>query len=708
MKKILPLICLLIGLGMSVNGQTITTIAQIQTPVNLSACNDTSQLFGDTVTIRAVVVMDGGLAQAASGRNIWLQSGNGGPNSGLDLFGFSTATSPDDVLNLVAGDSVEITGYIDEFRGESEIRPLQAGTSCTILGSGTVTSSVVDICDLNDTQRNNELTTGEQWEGAFIELQNVTVSSVDPFSGGTRVSFEVQNSNGCKINVSDRFLVQRLPGNGGTFVPPNVGDTYTSLKGVLAHSINDCPGTSGRGYELYPFDTSHYQISSAAPAITSITRNPITPSSSQAATISANITDSDGIASATLFYAIGAGSSTYLQVPMTTSGGSLYTADIPAQADGTFVKYYICATDNSNATACVPDVGGSGADPLFYTVRDNGTTIYDVQFVPTTFNSANSGYLNLDVTVEGVVTASAEPGNLGFVFIQEEGRNAWAGIPLTNNAGLANLRVGQKVEVTGTVRESFGMTRIEDVSSINVTGTGTITPTQVEPQIFKSYDFAVNEQYEGMLLTYVNNASPGNLFIVQANADGPNNNFAEWLVGKDQFDPAETGRGLSGRQTNSAFSSLNVSWVNDSSWATTDGIMNVGVCLLADGMQIDSVTGIMYYSFGAFKLMPRNNSDTHGFPPCAVSTVNPQDLDIVAYPNPANNTLRIKYALDGIRTESSASLYDLMGRKVAETQLNGQNGIAELNVSNLPTGNYLLSIRSGADRLYTTRILIAR
>ena len=85
----------------------------------------------------------------------------------------------------------EIIGVIDDYNGESELLPL-AGNSITLLGQGaTIVPTVIQLSDLNDASRNNKLETGEQWEGVYVELHNVTVATVDPFSGGSRVSFNV-------------------------------------------------------------------------------------------------------------------------------------------------------------------------------------------------------------------------------------------------------------------------------------------------------------------------------------------------------------------------------------------------------------------------------------------------------------------------------------------------------------------------------------
>jgi hypothetical protein len=63
---------------------------------------------------------------------------------------------------------------------------------------------------------------------------------------------------------------------------------------------------------------------------------------------------------------------------------------------------------------------------MAFRVRNNGTQIQDVQFTP--FNNGNSLYRDMEVTVEGVVIASAQTsgaGDLGYVYIQQEGLIEW-------------------------------------------------------------------------------------------------------------------------------------------------------------------------------------------------------------------------------------------------------------------------------------------
>jgi predicted extracellular nuclease len=698
MRKFLPLIALLLCMGLTAYAQyPLVTVQDIQTvtPANLTACIEASPIVGDTVRVTGTLVQKPDSAAITDNNSFqfWIRNGYG-EFSGLDIIGFFDPNLIN-VTSLERGDSVEITGVVTEFGpGESEIVPLD-NTPITIIGAGqTILPTVAPVGDMNNSTQICQLPTGERWEGQYIEIQNVTVVSVDPF-GTNRLSFIVQDGSGNRINVTDKFRAQRLPGGNpaGTFVAPNVGDTYAYIRGVITHSPNGCMGGTGRGYELSPTQASDYMINSAAPGIISVSRNIVTPTSSQVVTVSAQITDnSNNVASAELKYAVGVGNTTYLTVAMTLTSGTntngTWSADIPAQADGAFVKYYVCATDDNGNTGCNTAVP-TGSDPYFYTVRDNGTTIVDVQFVPSTFNSASSGYVGMDVTVDGVVTASAEATNLGYVFIQEEGQLAWAGIMCTDNPSLATLTVGQKVRVTGTVRESFNFTRIEQISSLQVLGTGTITPLDIDPSTFTTWGIGTSEPYEGMLLNLEHPTVGQTLFVVDANPDAPSN-FAEWRVGKDQFNPADGCRVLTGRVTSSTFSSLNVSYVNDPQWATVDGIMNVPVIQVFNGDVVNNITGVMAYTFGNFKLLPRNNADVN----MITAVEGGLNVNVKAYPNPVHDQFRLSYDFGSLQSDAQATVYDLMGRPVQHVTLDAMRGETLVDIATLAAGNYIVKVSS--------------
>lgn len=714
MKQIL-ILCL-VGLASIACAQdTIVTIQQIQTvPVDsLINCNDAPNFEDDTVIVHGTVVMAGGLSTLPGGNpgaNVWIQSGSGS-FSGIELFGDATEPGSISIFDLLPGDSVKVRGQVFEFDHTTEIIPIDI----EVLDAGkTVHVTPIDPADLNDDTRTNIPETGEEWEGVYVEFYNVTAGPPLPFSNGTRSSFNVSDAAGNLINISPRFTVMSLPATGGTFVEFAAGTVFDTIRGVVRHSPNGVCQDNGRGYEVYPFQQSDFvvQAGTAPPQIVS-SRNPIDPTSSEDVTVSATITDPDGtVASADLYYAVGLSNNNYLQVPMSGSG-TTYTGTIPSTAysDGDFVKYYVCATDNDYLSQCTPNVPGS-ANPLFFVAKDTGLTIYDIQFTP--YSDGISGYVGLDVTVEGIVTASAQANDLGFIYIQQPGVNQWGGIALVEGS-LASLERGDLIRVDGVVENYFGLNRLSVTGQPTKISSGNPLPDPIEvnPGDFTNYDFTLTEPYEGMLVKFVNPNGAG-VYVVDQNPDAPDDNFAEYRIGVDPFDPLIGCRVQAGRSESNNFSSLSFSYVNDSIWLDADGPINVPICIVTSSDTMESLTGIMYYGFGVNKLLPRNNDDAVSF-----SGANCKDGIISAitdawagsklsvYPNPVFDQLTIEFDLPHV-VEGHIELVDLVGRTVHHSSFKAMSGKSMIETSQLSQGTYFLRVRTASEVIGYEKVILMK
>ena len=436
-----------------------------------------------------------------------------------------------------------------------------------------------------------------------------------------------------------------------------------------------------------------------------IVHSPLVPNSTQTVNICAEICNGVPIASAEIWYATDTVNTTYSSVPMTYVSGITWCGDLPAFPDGTFIKYYICAEDSNAQSQCSPLVP-QASDPKFFRVRDNGLTIYDVQFVPSWFNSDRSGYVDKEVTVEGVVSASAEPGNLGSVYIQQEGISRFAGLWVLDHPALAGLAVGNKVSVTGSIDEYFGFTRMENISAVSVIGSGNIVPVSLSPDPFTNQSLSFTEAYESMLVRF--SGSNGKVYVVDENADAPNN-FGEYRIGEDLAFSTIGCRVLAGRQSSAtfAFSSLNVSYVNDSIWATQEGTMNVPVILVETGDEFCSVTGVLHYSFGAIKLLPRNNAD---FDTSSCFTgIDWADIsEPLVYPNPASEWANIVIPGESANGGISVEIYDLRGKMLAFEEFAAAEKSYFFRTDDFSAGSYFLIVkRNDGKRLYAKKLLIA-
>jgi hypothetical protein len=693
----------LISAQAQVDTLSIDSIQYIS-PTDLANCIDQSYHDADTVFTSGIVIVDGEKYGSTSHNIFICKSAVFTPYGCIQLRANNTDNYAEKMCDLYEGDSITVLGHVNQYEGQTQITPRFVNDAIKVISSG-VSFYHTDVTagELNDIARNNNLVDGEKYEGALVRLKNVEVASVDPF-GGNRVSFVVKDASGSLVNISDYFIAGKTTSYSvtggchaatktGTLTPPVVGDKLDTITGIVLHSKNNCPGQNGRGYEIHPYNASHYQWGPSAPRVSNFRRSHAAPTSSDTVIISADIVDLDGsVASATIYYATGTDVfSSFTALPMTASGNT-YSAEMPKYGDGTFVRYYIRATDNLGNVTQLPNSDPT-KDTKGYRVRNGGLKIFDLQYTP--FTAGNSMFKDEEVTVTGIVTASGDVCDLPILHVQDEGSNSgWAGIEVTQPGG--TYARGTKVTITGTVQENFGLTRIR-ATNISEGGTGIVQPVYVNPDSLTSYDYARNERYEGMLVGLVKSGG-GKLHVVDTNADA-SGSFAEWRVGADALDPNNGCRVLTGRD---GISSKYVSFVN-SSWRVLDPLP-VEKIIVSDTLTMDTLLGIMYYSFSNMKLLPRNNMDFKGvnarpstFAPCDSDNViigiyTPQpsaaNPDFLVFPNPAKDRLQMRNFSQWEHIH--ATLYDLTGKAIAGRYTKLREDV--INTSHLQSGTYILEI----------------
>jgi hypothetical protein len=88
--------------------------------------------------------------------------------------------------------------------------------------------------------------------------------------------------------------------------------------------------------------------------------------------------------------------------------------------------------------------------------------------------------------------------------------------------------------------------------------------------------------------------------------------------------------------------------------------------------------------------------------PLSVGNLNENRIDLSLYPNPAREALNVSFTLDN-NTDMSVNLLDITGREVlpGETRsyAKGKNQLT-LSTGNLPSGMYLLQLRSGQSTIH--------
>lgn len=191
-------------------------------------------------------------------------------------------------------------------------------------------------------------------------------------------------------------------------------------------------------------------------------------------------------------------------------------------------------------------------------------TIQEVQTDP--------GLLGQIVTVEGVVTVgndtySSTPQNIAVI---QDGTGPWSGVMIYCGGGLPTLAIGDRVEVTGEVAEYFDRTEIDisDAADVSVIGSETPPPvTWITANDIATSNPGVAEGYEGVLVGIENVT----------------------VVGIDSYE--FTAQDASGECL--------VGW-----WSVA-----WDACPVNLDDTYSSIVGLADYSYGAYKLQPRNPAD---------------------------------------------------------------------------------------------------
>lgn len=206
---------------------------------------------------------------------------------------------------------------------------------------------------------------------------------------------------------------------------------------------------------------------------------------------------------------------------------------------------------------------------ILFAAHVAATSIYDIQYTRSAGidNTYPSVYTGRSVTVEGIVTASDYRG--GGYFISEPISGPWRAIMVSDRKNYPSI--GDKIQISGTVRETFGMTCITDISSYQLLNTGMPVPQPITVTTAQLGRADEAEAYEGVLVR-----------VVSATCSS-----------------AATARGKM--------------YVTDGTGACQIKISEFGergINLQTKvGDQFNSITGILAYSFGEYSLNPRSRSD---------------------------------------------------------------------------------------------------
>lgn len=540
--------------------------------------------------------------------------------------------------------------------------------------------------------------TAEKWEGVYVEFRNLTTT--DPGIIGYN-TFNVFDENGSTIvvgNVSDLF--RRTPA-------PLAGTKVDYIRGYIETRTNIQNGW----FMINPVYENDIQYGDVSPPnITNVLRDKGVVGFAEDVTVSARVVDPDATAdvkNVKLFYSVNEAPFDSLDMTLSNVEDSIYSATIPSQNDSSLIKYYVSATDNDNATSTNPS---NSNNSYFYLVLNRPLTIQDVQYSP--FGSGFSGYNGYEVTVSGIVTADTtdiqgDGFNIGPQVYLQNGTTPWSGIQIFGIEA-DDVRRGDKLTATGIVNESFGVTRIGTLDmgvQLSQNGTGLEIPL---PLIISTSE--VNsltggtlpaESYEGVLVKIEN------VTVLDANADGNVDGPDEGSGGSRNYgeiyitDESNVQMRLELQDGTHDFHNF---------WDAS--LENIGT-RIETGHTFESITGILFYSFSNYKLVPRKNDDFVGHvTDVENSNIIPEEYSLSQnYPNPFNPTTTISFSIPNIASSFNSNvtlkIYDLLGREVNtlvnEVKQPGSYQV-QFDASELSSGIYFYALSAGD--FYQTKKLV--
>ena len=294
----------------------------------------------------------------------------------------------------------------------------------------------------------------------------------------------------------------------------------------------------------------------------------------------------------------------------------------------TYIAYEYLGSANSGSTWEIDNIKiTEGSAPPPPPPGIDTVSIYDIQFNNNTNGASN--YEGSQVYTGGIVTAVRDDSS----FYLTSGSGAWSGVYVYSNDYL--LSEGDSVVLDAEVDEYYELTELKNVTNLQVISSGNIfSPSYCNTAA------ADSEEFEGC-------------FVEVSNAICNNDNagFGEWIVNDGSGDLI----------------------IDDLFYAFTP-ILN----------QSYTVSGVVTFSYGAFKLLPRNGSDVAGF----ISVNETTENVFYMYPNPLNQSnLNIT-----LQNNSNVSLFNSSGQLIKTYQLKSGNN--SVNLDFLKKGLYIIKCNS--------------
>lgn len=665
--------------------------------------------FGDTLRVRGVITSDpfapGGsdrrIFMLGSALIVFIQDPDDPEWGGLHVREVDTTNFPTGLDQFGVGDYIEITGIMEEFFSADtpSMTQIRLLTTRQVLWLDNVEENDTldhppftvlptgEFVQGRNPERVIKYSTGERWKGARVRFENVRVATRTQSPSSLRWTWSVVDENGNEVNIYDpsKFFRGGDQAVDPEWAPPPLS-ALINIQGLIM--------TQSRavgGYTLAPVAPGDIEVIAVPPAFQDVTRDIGLPGSNEEVTVTATVippSDEFPVLGVDLYYIVDGDTS---MVNMDPLGDDVYRGLIPGQPDGSEVHYYMIARWAGDPIASPFNVQNEN---YFYLVKDDALTIQELKYSPF-FPQQYPPYSGFTVTVSGVVTADLND-NADYVHIQN-GTGEWSGIWVRGPGIDDSIVRGDSITVTGEVQVAFGVPRIGAIIPDNVVVHAKDVPIP-EPELLTTGTFRVGranyhamaEPWKGVLVEFED------LTITNADPDAPSH-FSEFII-RD----ATAGMRVDDGPAATA------SWTSTYSTNPADNPEQ----LLMNGTTMDKLRGIMYFSFGNYKLIPRNVDDFVNVTSVSdrIGETIPQQYNVSQnYPNPFNPTTQIQFSLPR-DAHVTLRVFNILGQEVRvliDEYHTAGIYTATFEAGNLSSGLYLYRLEAG-DFVETKRMMFLK
>jgi hypothetical protein len=483
---------------------------------NLTMAHTTGDLFVATIPAMSYGITVEYYVNATDSADNWTVEDNGGA-----YYSYTVIDDIDPVIQNV-GHSPDPVGYADSPLVECDVSDLGSFLASVVLYYQLDSSGTWIPQTMTNATGHYSYNIPAQITGTFVEyyvnatdnVGNWAVSGTNSYTVVDTIPPEITGvtQTPTPVEYDDNALIECDVSDSESFIASVVlyyrfdlgmwtTQVMTNTTGHYSYNIPTQPTGTFVEYYINATDNagnwavsstgSYTVVDNTSPEITGVTQTPLTVEYDDTALIECDVSDAGSfISSVVLYYRLDLG--TWTPQVMANMTGH-YSYNIPAQATGTFVEYYVNATDNSDNWA----VSGTGS----YTVVDNTPPeITGITRTPFTVEYDDSPLIECDVSDPGSFLASV-------VIYYRFDLGTWTSQVMTNATGHYSYNI--PIQSTGTfVQYYINATDNADNWAVSSTRSYTVVDN-TSPQITGVTQTPLTVEYDDTVLIECDVSDPG-------------------------------------------------------------------------------------------------------------------------------------------------------------------------------------------------------